>query len=160
MTFHNIRLQSNTDLQCARGAPRPDWRAWEGYYVRLMKRCCEDNWFDRPASNCPVASLPSTCAPHGRQFNTEPSFKGQPPQPQLVPGAAFSFSCGMRSNIKTLESTLLCSDSAIRRRRLTEEMSRSRGDNLGCGWGTLLGISVWTVEIALLPSTDYAAAYN
>ena len=39
MTFHNGRLLSTTDLQCACGAPRPDWRAWEGCYVRLMKRC-------------------------------------------------------------------------------------------------------------------------
>ena len=74
----------------------------------LLAGCADNNWL--------VAGRLSTCVPHGRQFNTEPSvIQGQPPHPAGFSAAAEQLSTlqlwsadwglGRRRKIKTLEST-------------------------------------------------------
>ena len=71
----------------------------------LLAGCADNNWL--------VAGRLSTCVPHGRQFNTDPSvIQGQPPHPAGFSAAAEQLSTlqlwsadwglGRRRKIKTL----------------------------------------------------------
>lgn len=189
MTFHNGRLLSTTDLQCACGAPRPDWRAWEGCYVRLMKRCWWGQlvWSSWLQLSCRLSALYLCSSRQTIQHWT--LRQGQPPHPAgfCCRGAAFSFySCGAQAQqdqnigeqittdywiLHPLTGTQLPVDPSLFRLRWGglatqphSDVGDKDGGNVGgptettwAGAGYFAGISVWTVEIALLLVTNHRA---